>query len=94
VRILVGLLGIVLSLPWFVAFGVFRQNFPPPQQRLAGLLGVAFGIGAIVSAGSLFKPSWYRAAVAVLIVYATSFVILWVASLIKRRPGKGQRGEP
>ena len=38
-RIPVGVLGAVLSLPWVTAFGVFRSAHPPSDRTVSARLG-------------------------------------------------------
>ena len=83
-RILVGVLGLLLSLP-FVAMGVFQRNFPPRQQRAVGLVGLASGACFVIAAGSVLVPTWDRAGVAVLAFLGTVYLVLWVAHRFNRR---------
>jgi peptidoglycan/LPS O-acetylase OafA/YrhL len=83
VRIVVGIPGVLLSLPWFVVFGVFQQNFPPrDRRRVAGLV---FGLCVAIAAGSVFIPSWYHAAVGVLLLLWTCSAALVVARQLGQR---------
>lgn len=82
-RIVVGIPGVLLSLPWFVVFGVFQQNFPPrDRRRVAGLV---FGLCVAIAAGSVFIPSWYHAAVGVLLLLWTCSAALVVARQLGQR---------
>ena len=82
-RVLVGLLGVLLCLP-FVAIGVFQRNFPPDQRRAAGLMGLASGACCIAAVGSMLVPSWERAGVIVLAIVATVYAVLWVGNRFSR----------
>ena len=82
---LVGVIGILMSLPWLIAFGVFRQNFPPRQQLGAGLIGLASGVCLIIAAGSLVSPAWHPAAVGVIALQGVCIGALWVAGKVHRR---------
>jgi hypothetical protein len=84
VRILVGVLGVLLSLP-FVAVGVFQRNFPPSQQRAVGLAGLVSGVCFVIAAGSVFVSSWGRAGVVVLAFLGTVYVVLWTGHWFSRR---------
>lgn len=62
-RVLVALLGVLLSLPWVVALLAFNGAYPTRRQRLgAALLGLPFGACMVTAAGSLLVPSWRTAA--------------------------------
>jgi len=84
-RILVGVLGILLSLPWVIAFVVFREAYPPRQQLGVGALGLVFGACFVVAAGSIFLPAWRRAAVVVLAGLAAFYTLGYVVSARGRR---------
>ena len=84
-RVLVGVIGILVSLPWLIAFGVFRQNFPPRQQLAAGLIGLASGVCLIIAAGSLVSSAWHPAAVGVVAVQGLCVAALWVAGKLHQR---------
>lgn len=94
-RIVVGILGVLLSLPWFVVFGVFQQNFPPRDRRRVAVLGLVFGLCVAIAAGSVFIPSWYHAAVGVLLLLWTCSAALVVARQLgqrardRKQPGRG-----
>src|SRR5829696_5628273 len=99
-RILVGVLGILLSLPWVIAFVVFREAYPPRQQLGVGALGLVFGACFVVAAGSLFLPAWHRAALAVLAGLAAFYTLGYVLSAVgaaeraQRRAGRRPRRHP
>lgn len=56
-RILVGVRGAVLSLPWVIAFGVFARAYPPPQRRAVEALGLVFGVCFVAAVGSRVTPA-------------------------------------
>ena len=89
-RVLVGIVGVLLSLPWFVAFWVFRRNFPRQQQQGVSALGLAFGACLCISGGSVFIPSWHRAAVVVVTILGTCYAAVWIGHRLKLR----KRGKP
>ena len=91
-RILVGVLGVLLSLPWVIAFGVFRTAFPPAQQRRVGCLGLVFGACLVVAAGSLVAPALHGAAVAVLAGLAAFYGAGYISGVRQRR--RVRRGAP
>ena len=94
-RILVGVLGILLSLPWVIAFVVFHEAYPPRQQLGVGALGLVFGACLVVAAGSLFLPAWRRAAVVVLVGLAAFYTLGYVVSARgRRRTARAARAAP
>jgi hypothetical protein len=90
-RILVGCLGILLSLPWVFAFGVFYENFKPRDRLLAGPLALVFGACLVAAAGSLFKPSWRRAGVWALAVLGVFYAAAVVSEVVKREKKSSPR---
>ena len=86
-RIVVGVLGVLLSLP-FVLIGLFQRNFPQSQQRVVELMRIASGTCCLGAAGSVFVPSWGRAGAVVLALVGAVYAVMLVGHWFTRRSVK------